>query len=122
MLSAIWMSLAWAQPGTETDPVISLSYLDTAMSMSPVVLEGGEEFRVSSGRTIVLLDGTARLSPPSEGRTWIVDTTSGEVHETGIDLTVGHLYIPVADDSETAVFTVMAWQSSTIAVPGGTGR
>jgi len=114
-----------AQPGTESDPVVSLSYLDTALAYTPVSLEGGEDFRFTGGRGIVLLTGSCRLSLPADttgGRFWVVDTTVGEVHESGIDMIAGHMYVPVSNEPTSAIFTIQAWQTSTIAVPGGTGQ
>ncbi len=113
--------LGRAQPGTETDPVVSLSYLDKALALSPVVLEGGEDLKVACGREIALLDGSCRLSPP-EGRCWILDVSGGEVLSGTVEMTVGHVYIPICDAGADALFTLQARQSSTVAIPGGTGK
>ena len=40
---------AHAQPGTQADPAVSLSYLRTAMSMQPMSIEGGEDIQVAAG-------------------------------------------------------------------------
>jgi hypothetical protein len=110
-----------AQPGTQTDPVVSLSYLETALRTEAVLLEGGEEFPVAGGRGVALLEGTCRLSGPPGGGWWIVDATDGAVHRAYIDMVPGHLYLPVANAAEDATFTLEAMQNSTVAVPAGSG-
>jgi len=115
---------ASAQPGTETDPVVSLSYLETALSYTPISLEGGEDFRFNGNGGVMLINGNSRMSLPTDtsgGRFYIVDITEGVVHETDVDMVAGHMYVPVSDEPASAIFTVQAWQRSTIAVPGGTG-
>ena len=112
----------YAQPGTETDPVVSLSYLESALSVSPIILEGGEEFSVPSGRGIALIEGSSIIRPPSDVRWWIIDVSTGEISQEPVDMLPGHMYIPVSESSEDAQFVLQAWQTSTLAIPGGAGR
>ena len=111
-----------AQPGSETDPAVSLSYLETAIGFSPVQLEGGEELLIDSGRGIVLVSGAAGLVLAGDLRTKIIDISDGLVLTGDIDLVPGHMYIPIALDNSVTAITLQAWQSSIIAIPGGTGR
>ncbi len=111
-----------AQPGSETDPVVSLSYLDTALAMSPIVLEGGEDIRVAGGRGLSLIEGTCRLSPPDGDRSWILDISAGEVLHGEVDMQEGHYYLPLSENTDTVEFTLLAWQTSTVAIQGGAGR
>jgi hypothetical protein len=114
--------ITYAQPGSETDPVVSLSYLETAMSFNVVPLEGGEELRVKTGLGIILVEGSANLVLAPESRSRIVDITAGEVHDSEIEMVPGHMYFPVNLDGLVDAITIQAWQTSYIAIPGGSGR
>jgi hypothetical protein len=110
-----------AQPGTEADPVVSLSYLEAALGTDPVVLEGGEELPIPPGRGVALIEGRCRLSPPAGGSWWVLDVSSGEVLAAQIEMVRGHWYVPIAAEGLTGRFQVQAWQTSTVAVPAGAG-
>jgi hypothetical protein len=113
--------LAAAQPGGESDPVVSLSYLEAELAYSQIVLEGGEEFSVTGGRGIVLVDGNCRLNIPA-GSAWkVVDITSGEVADASLDMQPGHFYLPVPEAGESGTCTLLAWQRSALAIPGSSG-
>lgn len=112
----------FAQPGSETDPVISLSYLETALSCQPVSLEGGEELRIEPGLGIILIEGSCGLISPEGGRSRITDVSEGTVFTEDIELIPGHMYIPIMLDDGEVEFIIQAWQTSTIAIPGGSGR
>ncbi len=109
-----------AQPGTENDPILSLSYLESALRVDPVILEGGEEFPISSGRGLALLEGRCMIIPPDSGRWWILDITKGEIHRNSMEMSIGHWYVPVSEDGR-AGFALQALQASTVAVPAGSG-
>ena len=109
-----------AQPGTDADPFISLSYLNAATSLAPVSLEGGEELQISGGFGLVLLEGFTKIFPPDNGDSWIVDVTDGEIYVGNIDMSIGHMYVVVSENSD-AVFTLQARQESVIGIPGGAG-
>ena len=109
-----------AQPGTEADPVVSLSYLNSALSMNTIVLEGGEDLKLPSGRGIILLEGQCRINPPAGSDSWIVNVTSGEIFRGQVDLKPGSLYTAVSADG-TALFGLLAMGASTIAAPGSIG-
>lgn len=115
---AIVGSRLYAQAGSESDPVVSLSYLNAATRMSPMIIEGGEEFNVPSGTLVMLLDGKCRLLPPSKGRFWILDVGKEVINRNSVDLLPGSCCYVISEDSN-AVFTVRAWEISTVAVPGG---
>lgn len=111
-----------AQPGTQTDPVVSLSYLKEASRIAPVSLEGGEEFIVATGKEIVLLEGRCRLQPPvGNSRLWIVNVRTGAVVTEAVEMTLGGCYLLIAENPE-AHFSVQAWESAVIALPGGSGE
>jgi len=111
-----------AQPGTEADPVVSLSYLEKALAYSPVVLEGGEDFPLAAGRGIILVEGTCSLLPPSEGRGRVVDLTDGVVTDGSVTMEPGHMYLPLSDGDRPADFIARAVRTCVLAVPGGVGR
>lgn len=110
-----------AQPGTETDPVVSLSYLEQTLRLDAVVLEGGEEFPVLPGRGVILLDGSCVLSGPDTGQVWFVDVTDGDVYDGAVMMVEGHYYYPLTVAGESVTFTIEAMQTSVVAVPGGSG-
>jgi hypothetical protein len=110
-----------AQPGTQADPAVSLSYLKTALSMQPVSIEGGEDFRVAPGKGVALLQGKVRLTPPSGTRCWILDVKTGVVVQEAVEMTPGSYFLLVADDPKVR-FSLQAWESSTLALPGGSGE
>ncbi len=122
IIIVILAGLGRAQPGTETDPVVSLSYLESALAFSAVALEGGEDIEIVSGRQVILLEGSCRILPPADGSLWIVDLTEGDVHTGTIEMIAGRLYLPVAEGDAPGEFTVQAWTRSTIAIPGGAAR
>ena len=114
-----------AQPGSESDPVVSLSYLETATSYQTVALEGGEELTVNSGSGIILVQGSAGLVVPQGLRSNIIDISDGDVYSTDTEMIPGHMYIPILInelDENDSGFVVRAWQTSVIAIPGGSGR
>lgn len=111
---------AVAQPGSVDDPVVTLSYIGSALSMHPAELEGGEDLEIPAGMGVILLDGRARLDAPSDGRSWIVNVTAGTISTESIDLVPGNMYMPVTDQPSQQ-FTIIAWESSVIAVRGLTG-
>jgi hypothetical protein len=115
------VGLAGAQPGGESDPVVSLSYLEAELAYAQLTLEGGEEFSVSGGRGMVLTDGYCRLDIPPDAGWKVVDITSGEVSDGSLDLQVGHYYLPVPGAGESGSYTLLAWQRSIIAIPGSAG-
>jgi len=120
-LLAITAFSVYAQPGTDADPFISLSYLNAATSLTPVSLEGGEELMITGGFGIVLLEGYAKLFPPDDSDSWIIDTTSGDIHTGDVDMSEGHMYV-VVSENEGADFVLQARQESIVAIPGGSGR
>jgi len=111
----------YAQPGTDVDPFISLSYLQAATSLNPVSLEGGEDLEVTGGFGLVLLEGSAKLFPPEDTDAWIVDSTDGQIYVDAVDMTAGHVYIPVCSDN-SEIFALQAMQDSVIGIPGGAGK
>jgi hypothetical protein len=124
ILTAIVFSgiIAYAQPGSETDPVVSLSYLETATSFQPVALEGGEELSIESGSGVILIQGSAGLVVPIGGQSKIIDISDGSVMTGDIEMLAGHMYIPIMLDSGDLKFIIRPWESSVIAIPGGSGR
>jgi hypothetical protein len=109
-----------AQPGSESDPAVSLSYFKAATSLAPAIVEGGEELPVKPGKNVVLLEGKAKLTPP-DNKSWIVDVRTGNVSHESVEMTVGDLYILIAGKSASK-FMLQAWTNSTIALPGGSGE
>ena len=110
-----------AQPGTQSDPVVSLSYLKTAVAMQPVTIEGGEDYQVAPGKSVALLQGRVRLTPPAGSGCWILSVKTGTVCSDAVEMTPGSYYILIAENSD-ARFTLQAWEASTIALPGGSGE
>jgi len=116
----MYISSVSAQPGTDADPVISLSYLESALSYSPVVLEGGEDLDIACGSPVILVTGNCFIMPGTDD-CHIIDLTDGDVMDESASMDPGHLYVVISTDDEST-FTVRSIQSSTIAITGGSGR
>jgi len=121
IVSCALVRALFAQPGSETDPVVSVSYLDSVLGFDPVTIEGGEELAVPSGRGLILLDGACKIEPPASGNFKIVNVTTGEITGESTEMAIGNLYIAVAENRKSSVFKIKAWRSSTVAVPPNSG-
>ncbi|MFH1677085.1 MAG: hypothetical protein ABIC40_08670 [bacterium] len=121
IISGALVTVLSAQPGSETDPVVSVSYLDSVMGFDPVTVEGGEELIVPAGRGLILLEGACKIDPPSSGNFRIVNVTTGEITRESTEMVVGNLYITVSENRKSSVFKIKAWRNSTVAVPPNSG-
>ncbi|HEX9745799.1 MAG TPA: hypothetical protein VGB30_10275 [bacterium] len=110
--------MAYAQPGTETDPVVSVSYLSDSMSLSAIELEGGEDFPLIQGYPVILIGGSCRMNFSGDGM--VVDTTSGEIHTGTFEMAPGHMYYPF-QGSDVSAFKLIAYSITRVAVSGITG-
>lgn len=108
-----------AQPGTESDPIVSLSYLKGASGLVSVTLEGGEDMKILSGSSIILLSGNSKIKPPDSG-SYIVNATTGEIIRSETTLKTGNLYFLIGKD-KASEFSLLALGQSVAAVPGITG-
>ncbi|MBO5454354.1 MAG: hypothetical protein J6A69_10420 [Clostridia bacterium] len=96
--------IANAQIGSDSDPVISLSYLKQVfqpeiteqMSFKVVSLENGHTLECSAGAELILRMGTANIVATTKGG--LADVTAGYDLQNGASMPANHhLIVPVGD-------------------------
>ena len=96
--------IANAQIGSDSDPVISLSYLKQVfqpeiteqMSFKVVSLEKGHTLECSAGAELILRMGTANIVATTKGG--LADVTAGYDLQNGASMPANHhLIVPVGD-------------------------
>lgn len=104
VIVAICTVAVLAGTGSEDDPLISKSYLDTVflntvkteMSFSVVSLSAGQQIVGDAGCEMILRQGKATIFSTEKGG--ISDVTLGGDHPNGSDMPANHLLIvPVGD-------------------------
>lgn len=104
LIVAICTAAVLANTGSEEDPLISKSYLDTVflntvkteMSFSVVSLKAGQQIVGDAGCEMILRQGKATIFSTEKGG--ISDVTLGGDHPNGSNMPANHLLIvPVGD-------------------------
>lgn len=104
LIVVICTAAVLANTGSEEDPLISKSYLDTVflntvkteMSFSVVSLSKGQQIVGDAGCEMILRQGKATIFSTEKGG--ISDVTLGGDHPNGSDMPANHLLIvPVGD-------------------------
>ena len=101
---------AWAAgegPGSESDPVVSRSYVDAATSFSAVQLAEGQRLIGGESAEIILRSGEA--SAIDNGENGIADLTSGADLITGSKVELNHLLIVPRDDGRGITALTEVW-------------
>ena len=90
-----------ARPGEVDDPLISLSYLRTAVSFNPVVLNDGEEINIAPGEEFILIDGQIKLECPGNFKAH--DISRGKLLDNPDSVDKNHLIIFTANSMITGI-------------------
>jgi hypothetical protein len=90
-----------ARPGEVGDPLISLSYLQTAGSFKHTAINKGEILKISPGQEFILLDGRIRLECAGEFMTY--DLTKGKSHKNPGSVEEGSLVVIVGNSNVSVI-------------------
>lgn len=99
--------MAWAAPGapgTDTDPLVTKSYVDQYALWQVVNLKAGQKLMAGAGTELILRAGSANaVTSPGGG---LSDVTAGKDLSGGVALVANHLVIvPRADGRGVAAVT-----------------
>ncbi|MCL1982056.1 MAG: hypothetical protein FWG53_03050 [Clostridiales bacterium] len=103
-------AVAWAAsdgPGSESDPVVSKSYVDAKTSFEPIQLEEGQKLIGVEGTEIILRSGEAFAI--DNGENGVSDLTSGKDLMSGDQVAANHLLLVPRDDGRGIMALTEAW-------------
>lgn len=98
---------AVSTPGSETDPVVTKSYVDSKVSYTPVKLESGQKLIGDEGTEVILRSGEATAI--DNGSNGISDITGGKDLMTGNAVAANHLLLIPRKDGRGIVVSTEAW-------------
>lgn len=98
---------AVSNPGSETDPVVTKSYVDTKVSYQPLRLEAGQKLIGDEGTEMILRSGEA--TAVDNGANGVSDITAGKDLMTGNIVTANHLLLIPRKDGRGIVVSTEAW-------------
>ena len=101
------VSAAVNTPGSETDPVVTKSYVDSKVSYLPVKLEAGQTLIGDEGTEIILRSGEATAI--DNGANGVSDISAGKDLMTGNVVVANHLLLIPRKDGRGIVVTTEAW-------------
>ncbi|MHC1721624.1 MAG: hypothetical protein AB9836_00315 [Aminipila sp.] len=84
------------QPGSESDPVVTKSYVDSRTSYSPISLTAGQKLIGGEGAEIILRSGEATAI--DNGANGVSDLTIGTDLMTGSQVVTNHLLLVPRND------------------------
>ncbi|QAT42575.1 hypothetical protein [Aminipila luticellarii] len=95
------------QPGSESDPVVTKSYVDSRTSYSPISLTAGQKLIGGEGTEIILRSGEATAI--DNGANGVSDLTAGTDLTTGSQVAVNHLLLVPRNDDRGITATTDIW-------------
>ena len=98
---------AVSTPGSETDPVVTKSYVDSKVSYLPVRLDAGQKLIGDEGTEIILRSGEA--TSIDNGVNGVSDITEGLDLMTGNKVAANHLLLIPRKDGRGIVVSTEAW-------------
>lgn len=98
---------AASEPGSETDPVVTKSYVDSKTSYSPISLTTGQKLIGGEGCEIILRSGEATAI--DNGANGISDLTAGMDLMTGSPVVTNHLLLVPRNDGRGITATTDIW-------------
>lgn len=101
------VSGAVSTPGSETDPVVTKSYVDSKVSYLPVKLEAGQKLIGDEGTEVILRSGEATAI--DNGANGVSDITEGKDLMTGNIVTANHLLLIPRKDGRGIMVSTEAW-------------
>lgn len=110
LVMVLGVSIAMAatnQPGSEADPVVTKSYVDSRTSYSPISLTAGQKLIGGEGTEIILRSGEATAI--DNGANGISDLTIGTDLMTGSQVVTNHLLLVPRKDGRGITATTDIW-------------
>lgn len=110
LVMVLGVSIAMAatnQPGSEADPVVTKSYVDSRTSYSPISLTAGQKLIGGEGTEIILRSGEATAI--DNGANGISDLTIGTDLMTGSQVVTNHLLLVPRNDGRGITATTDIW-------------
>lgn len=95
------------EPGSENDPLVTKSYVDSAVSYTPVQLAAGQVLIGGEGTEIILRSGIATAI--DNGANGVSDITAGLDLMTGADVGLNHLLLVPRDDGRGITAVTEIW-------------
>ncbi|MBE6034225.1 MAG: hypothetical protein E7222_05935 [Clostridiales bacterium] len=95
------------QPGSESDPVVTKSYVDSKTSFSPISLTAGQKLIGGEGTEIILRSGEATAI--DNGANGISDLTVGMDLMTGSQVVTNHLLLVPRNDGRGITAVTDIW-------------
>ena len=94
-------------PGTDSDPLVSKSYVDTKLTYTPIQLTAGQKLIGKEGTEIILRSGEATAI--DNGANGISDITAGTDLMTGKQVALNHLLLVPRDDGRGITAVTDIW-------------
>ena len=94
-------------PGTDSDPLVSKSYVDTKFTYAPIQLTAGQKLIGSEGTEIILRSGEATAI--DNGANGVSDITAGADLMTGTQVAVNHLLLVSRSDGRGITAITDIW-------------
>ncbi|QHI71269.1 hypothetical protein [Aminipila terrae] len=110
IVMVLGISIAMAatnQPGSETDPVVTKSYVDSKTSYSPISLTAGQKLIGGEGAEIILRSGEATAI--DNGANGVSDLTVGTDLMTGSQVATNHLLLVPRNDGRGITALTDIW-------------
>lgn len=101
------VSAAVNTPGSESDPVVTKSYVDSKVSYLPVKLEAGQTLIGDEGTEIILRSGEATAI--DNGANGVSDVSAGKDLMTGNPVAANHLLLIPRKDGRGIAVSTEAW-------------
>ncbi|WP_312353343.1 hypothetical protein [Aminipila sp.] len=95
------------QPGSESDPVVTKSYVDSKTSFSPISLTAGQKLIGGEGTELILRSGEATAI--DNGANGISDLTVGMDLMTGSQVVTNHLLLVPRNDGRGITAVTDIW-------------
>lgn len=110
LVMGLGISIALAatnQPGSELDPVVTKSYVDSRTSYSPISLTAGQKLIGGEGTEIILRSGEATAI--DNGANGVSDLTIGTDLMTGSQVGANHLLLVPRNDGRGITALTDIW-------------
>ncbi|WP_312653199.1 hypothetical protein [Aminipila sp.] len=95
------------QPGSESDPVVTKTYVDSRTSYSPISLTAGQKLIGGEGSEIILRSGEATAI--DNGANGVSDLTIGTDLMTGSQVVTNHLLLVPRNDGRGITAVTDIW-------------
>lgn len=101
------IAFAASSAGTESDPIVTQSYVDSKTSYETISLEAGQKLIGGLGTEIIVRSGEATAI--DNGANGISDVTGGKDLMTGTQVELNHLLLTPRDDGRGIYAQTIIW-------------